>query len=141
MNFKDFGLTLGAGRRLILAGIRWGWLWLLVGAVALGLVLLLYRYERKLVSRRTGALLLGMRLMAALALVFALLEPIARTTYRESLRGRVILGVDLSESMGTAAPGRSGESRKALAKELNLSPAEPPESLSRREVARRLLQG
>ena len=141
MNFNDFGLTLGAGRRLILAGIRLGWLWAVVGAAALVLVLVLYRYERRLVSRRTGLTLLTMRVVAALALVAALFEPIARTTYREVVRGRVIVGVDLSESMATSDPGRSDEARKALAKELDLSPTESPATITRREVERRLLAG
>jgi hypothetical protein len=141
MNFKDIGVTLGAGRKLILAGVQLGWVWLLVGASALVLVAMLYRYERHLVSRRTGWVLMSLRVAAATALVLALFEPISRVTYREQVRGRLILGVDLSESMATADAGRTIANRRALANLLDLSPAEAPESLSRREVARRLLQG
>ena len=79
--------------------------------------------------------------MAASALVAALFEPIARVSYREAVRGRLVVGVDLSESMATADPGRSEDEAKALAKELDLSPTVAPGSLSRREVARRLLDG
>jgi hypothetical protein len=141
MNFRDFGLPLGAGRSLILTGIRSGWLWLLIGGAALCLVLVLYRYERRLVSRRMGLALLSLRIAAALALVAALFEPMARLTWREAVRGRLILGVDLSESMSTLDPRRSLEERMALARTLDLSPAERPEDLSRRDVERRLLSG
>lgn len=120
----------GAARRLILAGAsRWG-LWLLAGGLALALILLLYRYERRLVSRRAGAALLGLRVLAALALIAALFEPIAARTYRETVRGRVVLGVDLSESMATedaASPGTS--------------PGEAKRPVSRREAARQILSG
>lgn len=141
MSFKDFALNFGGGRRLVLAGIERGWIWLLAGAVAVILMVVLYRYERKLVSRRTGLTLLAMRVLAALALVAALFEPIAERSFRETLRGRVILGVDVSESMATADRARSPENREQLRRTLDLSPTEAPESLPRREVARRLLKG
>jgi hypothetical protein len=134
-------IGLGAGRRLLLAGGGQGWLWLAAGAAALALVLVLYRYERRLVSRRTGVALLALRVLAALALVFALFNPIAEVSYREAVRGRLIVGVDLSESMATADPGRSADQRERLRKALDLSPAEAPEALSRREVAGKLLRG
>ena len=111
-------IDLDAGRRLLLSGGGQGWLWGVAGVVALALVLFLYRYERKLVTRRTGLTLLALRLAAAGALVLALFDPITRVTYREVVRGRVVLGVDLSESMATVEDGRS-----------------------RREVARGLLAG
>jgi hypothetical protein len=141
MSLKDFALNFGGGRRLVLAGIERGWIWLLVGVIALALMIVLYRYERKLVSRRTGLTLLGMRVLAALALVAALFEPIAERSIRETLRGRIILGVDISDSMATADPGRTPENREQLRKTLDLSPAETPETLPRREVVRRLLKG
>ncbi len=136
MNFQDFTIALGGGRHLVLAGggRGWAWAWLTAGAVALALVLTLYRYERKLVSRPTGLTLLAMRLLAALALVAALFEPIAARTYRETVRGRVILGVDLSESMATVDPVPPAEDHRS-------SPAEAPPTVSRRAVARRLLEG
>lgn len=134
MNFKDWTIALGEGRHLVLAGGGRAWAWLAAGALALGLVLALYRYERRLVSRPTGLTLLTMRLLAALALVAALFEPIAARTTRETVRGRVILGVDLSESMATADPVPPAEDRR-------VSPSEPAPTVSRREVARRLLEG
>ncbi|MHC5544952.1 hypothetical protein ACYOEI_42495, partial [Singulisphaera rosea] len=99
MTFDIFG-----GRRLLLAGTRLGWFWIGVGVVALVLVLVLYREERRLVSRRVGLWLLGLRLAAAGVLVLSLFEPIATRSYRETVKGRVVVAVDVSESMATADP-------------------------------------
>ncbi len=141
MRISDFALNLGGGRRLILAGARLGGLWLAAGVLALVLLLALYRYERRLVSRGMGLTLLMLRIAAALALMIALFEPIAERTYQETVRGRVIVGVDLSESMATVDAGRPAEARERLRATLDLSPAESPETFSRREIARRLLRG
>ncbi len=134
-------LDLPGGRRLVLAGGQFGWFWLAAGAVAVVLLLVLYREERRLVSRRAGLGLLALRVLAALALVATLFEPIAARTFREAVRGRVIVAVDVSESMATADPGRTGAERAGLVKVLGMSPAEPLDAISRREVARRLLAG
>ncbi len=134
MTFDLFG-----GRRLVLAGYRLGGFWIAVGLVALILLWMLNRAERRLVSRRAGLFLLALRLSAAVALVLALFEPIAARVFTESLRGRVIVAVDVSQSMETADPGRTAEARQQLAQSLEISPGEPVEKLSRREVMRRLI--
>jgi hypothetical protein len=132
---------LPGGRRLVLAGGGHGWFWVAAGAVAVVLLVWLYREERRLVSRRAGLFLLVLRLVAAAVLVLALFEPIAARTFRQTVRGRVIVAVDTSESMATADPGRTGEERSRLIKTLGLGLAEPLDTLSRREVARRLISG
>ncbi len=134
MAFDLFG-----GRRLLLAGSRLGWLWIAALAVALVLLLVLYREERRLVTRRAGLLLLALRLSAAVALALALFEPIAARSYFETLRGRVLVAVDVSGSMETADLDRPVEERAKLTKLLALSPGEPAQRLSRREIARRLI--
>lgn len=134
-------LDLPGGRRLLLAGGGWGVYWLAAGVLAAGLLVWLYREERRLVSRRTGLGLLALRLIAAAVLVAALFEPIAATTSREVVKGRVLLAVDVSESMSTADPGRPPLERDRLSGILGLSPGEPVEALPRREVARRLIDG
>jgi hypothetical protein len=111
--------VLAGGGRLLLAGGGRAWLWLLAGAAAVVLVVLLYRAERKLISRRAGLALLALRLAAAAVLVFALFEPIAAWSRQETVRGRVIVAADVSESMATVDPGRTdGLSRKDLARSL-----------------------
>ena len=62
---------LPGGRRLVLAGGEMGGVWLAAGAVAGVLLFVLYREERKLVSRKAGLGLLGLRMTAAGALVGA----------------------------------------------------------------------
>ena len=66
-----------AGMRVLLAGEDGPGSGSAAGAVALVLLLALYRAERKLVSRRVGLALFGLRLVAAGVLVLALFEPIA----------------------------------------------------------------
>jgi hypothetical protein len=133
-------LDLFGGRRLLLAGSSLGWVWIALLAVALLLLLVLYREERRLISRTAGLFLLGLRLLAAVVLVFALFEPIAARTFSETLRGRVLVAVDVSSSMETTDVGRPAEQRATLAKSLALSPGESALPLSRREIAARLLR-
>lgn len=135
MAFELFG-----SRRLLLAGASLGWFWIAAGAGALVLLLVLYREERRLVPRRTGLGLLGLRLTAAAVLVLALFEPIASRSYQETTQGRVLVAVDVSESMATADPNRPAEDRQRLAKTLRMSPGEAVESLTRREIAQRFLE-
>ena len=114
MTFDLFG-----GRRLLLAGSRLGGFWVAAGVLALVLLVVLYREERRLVSRRAGLGLLGLRLAAAAVLVLALFEPIAAQTFHTVVKGRVFVALDVSESMATAARtlrgihtlGASGPSR------------------------------
>ena len=49
MGFEFFG-----GRRLLFAGSRLGWFWALALAAAVVLLVVLYREERRLVTRRPG---------------------------------------------------------------------------------------
>jgi hypothetical protein len=124
----------GSHLHLVLAGGGHAIFWIAVGAVAMALLLVLSRYELRLVSRRAGLTLLGLRIAAMLVLVTALFEPIAERRYDETVRGRVVLGVDLSASMATADPVSPGEDKR-------LSPSEPAPTVARREIARRLLDG
>ena len=86
---------------------------------------------------RRGLGLLGLRLVAASVLVLALFEPIASRAWRESVRGRVLVAVDDSESMTTVDPKRPTDERKALA----TSSGDRVEGLTRRDIARRLIDG
>lgn len=132
---SEFSLFHG---RFVLAGARLGGFWLAALAVAVVLLVVLYREERRLVSRRLGLGLLGLRLAAALVLVLILFEPIAARSRRETVRGRVIVAVDVSESMETADPGRPAGDRARLARVLGAGVNEMG-AMPRREVARRLL--
>ena len=135
----DFMIPLWGDRRLVLAGGNQGWFWVLLGGTALLLLVVLYRYERALVSRKLGLTLLALRTLSALALIFALFEPIAVRSFREQLRGRVLLGIDLSDSMSTVDSGRPPQEQASLRKTLGLTGN--VEGLSRREVLRGLFTG
>ncbi len=128
------------GRRLVLAGYRLGVFWIVAGLIALVLMWMLNRAERRLISRRAGLFLLTLRLAAALSLVLALFEPIAARVYRETVRGRVIVAVNISQSMETTDPGRPADEARQLAETLKLSPGEAPGTLTRRDVVRRLIE-
>ena len=134
-------LDLFRGWRVLLAGSARGGLWLAAGLIAVILLWWLYRTERHLVSRRAGICLLALRLLAAVVLVVALFEPIAARVFDESLRGRVIVGIDISRSMETVDPSRPSEARQQLASVLGIRPGESLDDLTRREVVRRLIDG
>ncbi len=64
-------------------------------------IVLLYRYERRLVHRRLGLTLLSLRL-AVVGIVFVtLLEPVLTWTIDRTQTGRVLIAVDVSDSMAT----------------------------------------
>ena len=124
----------GSGLHLVLAGGANGALWVAAGAAAVVLLLVLSRYELRLVSRRAGLTLLGTRLVAMLVLVAALFEPSAERRHDETIRGRVVLGVDLSESMATADP-------VSTAPDTRCEPLRAASDRAHREIVRRLLSG
>ncbi len=92
-------------RRFVLHGLEsTAWLWLLVAVLlaAVTCIVLLYQYERRLISRRLGYLLLGLRLAAVAAVFCTLLEPAITWTINKDRTGRVLVALDVSDSMSTA---------------------------------------
>ncbi|MHC4875504.1 MAG: hypothetical protein ACYTGL_03325 [Planctomycetota bacterium] len=79
-------------------------LWLSIGVclVAGGLIVKLMQYERQLVSRSVGTALLGLRLSVLAVLLLTFLQPTMTRTLDQQQTGRVIVAVDVSESMDTA---------------------------------------
>ncbi len=69
--------------------------------LAVGCIGMLFSYEQKLVSRRLGYTLLSLRLLLILTLFLTLLEPVWTWSFEEEHRGRVLVALDLSESMDT----------------------------------------
>ncbi|QDU37762.1 hypothetical protein Mal4_20790 [Maioricimonas rarisocia] len=86
------GLELTSSLLLLLGGV----------AIAIVCIVLLYRYERRLVTRRLGVTLLSLRIAAIVTLLLMLLEPVIGWTLNREQTGRVIVAVDVSESMETA---------------------------------------
>src|SRR5262249_18632616 len=80
------------------AGLRFG-LIALVCVVPLALVLWLYRWELRLVSRVTATALLGLRtLVLLLLLALVCLQPVHARDKTFGLPGRVLVAVDRSDS-------------------------------------------
>ena len=81
--------------------------WGVISALALGLIVWLYGYERRLVSRRAGRALMVIRLVAALVLLVLLLGPVIEWAETYPSRGKLIFGVDVSNSMSVPDGGRT----------------------------------
>ncbi|MEZ6057330.1 MAG: hypothetical protein R3C01_11560 [Planctomycetaceae bacterium] len=64
-------------------------------------VTMLYRYERQLVSGVLGFTLLTLRLLTIAVIFIALLEPVLHTEIDRERTGRILVAVDVSESMDT----------------------------------------
>lgn len=91
---------------------------IVVGLLALGCVVLLYRYERQLISRKLGMTLLALRVLVVLTVLIALFEPVLSWERDRARSGRVLVAVDVSESMQTqdshALPGEKLRWARAL---------------------------
>ena len=89
-------------RQFLLQGSPRFWLWLLCAAVAGVLIVLLYQHERRLVTRSVGATLLVLRLLVVAVVFLTLLQPVLSWTIDQERSGRILVAVDLSESMSAA---------------------------------------
>jgi hypothetical protein len=110
-------------RELLLDGTRDGvWTAILLGAVVVAAVCLtlLFQYERRLLPRRLGIGLLGLRLAAVGVVLLALLEPQLRTSYERQQTGRIVVAVDVSHSMDTADKSLSNAETLRLARALGM---------------------
>lgn len=92
-------------RNLYFNGLA-SWQWTAVCAIALlasiVMIVILLRYERRLVPRKVGWTLLLLR-FALIAVVFlTFLEPVLSWTLDRERTGRIVVAVDLSESMAVA---------------------------------------
>ena len=95
---------------------------LLLCLVPVGLVVWLYRYELQLVKRGTALSLLLLRLVVLfLLLTLVCLQPVYARTTHEELAGRVIVAVDVSDSMDVRDPQRQPVEKLRLAQALKLA--------------------
>lgn len=74
-----------------------------IGAIGLtlALIVMLLRYERQLVSRTVGNWLLTLRIAVLATVLMTLLQPVLSWTLDQKRTGRILIGIDLSESMAT----------------------------------------
>ncbi len=74
---------------------------------AAGLILMLHRYERQLVTPNVGRGLLALRLSVLALVLLTFLQPVQSWTINESRAGRILVGIDQSESMSAKDPQAS----------------------------------
>lgn len=85
-------------------------------------LVLLYRYELRLVRRGVAGLLLSLRLAVLLFLLFvAGFQPVVGRSVGEQLPGRVLIAVDRSESMDIADPQWPAADKLRLARALKVT--------------------
>jgi hypothetical protein len=92
-------------RELILQGLTtsgWFWFCAAVCVVAAILVGLLLKYERSLVSARIGNTLLVLRLSVLVLLCLTFLQPVVTWVLDRDRSARIVVAVDVSQSMDTA---------------------------------------
>lgn len=88
--------------------------------LALVLIILLSRYERHLASRSLGNTLLGLRVSVLLVILLTLLQPTLSWTLEQKQSSRILVGIDLSDSMTTADKHASKAEKFRLARGLEL---------------------
>ncbi len=99
--------------RIFLLATNWPiWSMALVGVVVAEALLWLYELERRIVPRRTGMLLVGLRLALLGLVILMLLQPVIASVWSETTRRKVVVLVDESTSMrisdaGNLAPHES----------------------------------
>ena len=86
-------------------------------------------------------ILTGLRAGAVFLLILALFRPILEKIRTREVRDQVILLVDDSASMGRVDGYPKSEKTDKLAREAGLAPGESPETLTRLDLARRVLKG
>src|SRR6266851_1700989 len=101
---------------------RWSVGGVLVALIALALVLWLYRYELRLVSRRAAAGLLTLRMLVVLLLLFVVfVQPTLARSSSEQQAQRVLVFVDRTASMDVSDPQRPAVEKIKLARALHLA--------------------
>lgn len=103
-----------------LADSGWFWLCAVTCVLAAGLIFTLLRYERQLVSGTVGITLLLLRLAVLGVLFLTLLQPVLTWVLDKDTTGRIIVAVDVSESMDTADRFTSNADLLRLARALEM---------------------
>ncbi|QEL16214.1 hypothetical protein [Limnoglobus roseus] len=88
-----------------------------------GLLVMLYRYETRLIRPRFAVALLTLRLISfALIFLTLSLEPVLARSVKEEVPGKVLIAVDRSDSMKVTDPTRPLAEKLRIAKVLKLVP-------------------
>lgn len=115
-------------RQLLFNGLHssgWFWFWLLCVLAAAGLIIALLRYERRLVTKKTGYTLLSLRLLILGAFFITMLQPVLAWTIDREKSGKIVVAIDLSQSMDTPDNHASSLEKLRWALALELLDADP----------------
>ena len=121
--------------RFVLLTSNWR-LWIIAfgGGLAIESLLSLYSIERRAVGRRKGLAITGLRVLAVLAVVTMLAQPVVSWELVEHLDRNVAVLIDTSASMNIYDAQRGGPEKLRLAE--MLSPSAPRRQLRFEQVAR-----
>ncbi len=99
-----------------------GWTITGVCAIALALItiVLLFRYERRLVSPSVGNILITLRVLALLFILLTFLEPVLTWSFNTEKTGRLVVAIDVSDSMNTQDLHASDLEKLRLARALKM---------------------
>jgi len=114
-------------QRLTYLGLEsYGWTFLVVlcFAVAVGLVVWLYRYERQLVSGPIGWTLMSLRVLLLVVLLFMALQPTLSWTTKLKQDNSILVALDVSQSMDLLDEQATELERKQWAAGLGMIRAE-----------------
>ncbi|QDV18058.1 hypothetical protein Pan153_27140 [Gimesia panareensis] len=103
--------------------LEWsGWTVVSVCAVLIVLVsiILLFRYERRLVSHKIGNILIALRVTALVLILLTFLEPVLTWSFNTEKTGRLIVALDVSDSMNTQDRHASKLEKLQLARALKM---------------------
>jgi hypothetical protein len=104
---EDFSMPEWISRQLEFQGLHPWWAILLHGGVVVlagGLIFLLHRYEGRLVPRHVSLGLLTLRLGVLGLVLLLFLQPVLSWTINGQRSGRILVGVDQSQSMQSTDP-------------------------------------
>ena len=109
-------------RKVLHLGTGWPlWTIALITALAIEFIIFLYRYEQSAVGRTKGSWLTALRLLALLALVWMLLQPVFSRKVNRELEQEVVVVLDDSASMDLVDPGATASRYDIAADAINAS--------------------
>jgi hypothetical protein len=121
--------------RFVLLATNWRlWMIALGGGLAIESLLSLYSLERRTAGRGAGLAMTGLRILAVLAVVTMLAQPVFRWELVERLDRNVAVLIDTSASMNVRDTQRGGPEKLRLAE--MLSPSAPRRGVRFEQVAR-----
>jgi hypothetical protein len=118
------------GMRGLVLRTNWAmWLLALLGAVCVEAMVSLYSMERRIVSRKVGLALVGIRTLLILLLICMLTQPVYSLNLTEELRRVIAIVIDDSGSMHVADPQMGDAERARLGQILPDEAAQRPHRL------------